>query len=155
MRRTRSRLVALCVLAALALGCQGPRAAHGDHGATADGPQCTSCPHGHKGGKHGNHGGHSYSDDRELVEMVSTLMGGKNVFVPSTVVFTKGEGRTLSLFNTTDIPHGFQIPALGVEAVLPSREEFVIDLPALSPGVYAIQCHLHPPHRSATLLVLP
>ena len=88
------------------------------------------------------------------IEMVSTNVGGKNVFIPSTVVLTPGEGRTLSLFNTTDIPHGFQIPALGVEEVLPSQEEYVVKLPPLEPGVYAIGCHLHPPHRSATLVVL-
>ncbi len=140
MRRSTSGLVAMLALAVLALACHGPRAAHPHHGAHAD---------------KAAHGGHTYSDDRVVVEMVSTLMGGKNVFVPSTVVFTAGEGRSLTLFNTTDIPHGFTIPALGVEAVLPSREEFAIELPALEPGVYAIRCHLHPPHRSATLLVVP
>jgi heme/copper-type cytochrome/quinol oxidase subunit 2 len=87
--------------------------------------------------------------------MVSTKVGGKNVFIPSTVVMTAGEGRSLSFFNTTDIPHGFMIPSLGVETVLPSKEEFVVELPKLEPGVYALQCHLHPPHRGATLLVLP
>ncbi len=126
---------AVILLALLAFGCQGSRVGshHGHHGKGATG----------------------FDDDRTMVEMVSTKVGGKNVFIPSTVVLTAGEGRSLSFYNTTEIPHGFTIPALGVETVLPSQEEYVVELPALEPGVYALQCHLHPPHRGATLLVLP
>ena len=133
MRHRYFGVVSFMVLAALALGCQAPRGAH-DHD------------------KHAGHAGFAHAPT--TIEMVSTNVGGKNVFIPSTVVLTPGEGRTLSLFNTTDIPHGFQIPALGVETVLPSQEEFVVELPELKPGVYAIGCHLHPPHRGGTLVVL-
>ncbi len=130
----RALAVGLVLLAALALGCHSPRGSgHREHRGPA----------------------HGFSADRNTVEMVSTNVGGKNVFIPSTVVFTAGDGRALSLYNTTDIPHGFKIPTLGVEAVLPSKEEFLVELPALEPGVYEVQCHLHPPHRGATLLVLP
>ena len=136
-KRSTARFLAGGVLLAglLAIGCMGP------HGG------------GHRG--HEGHGKHGFSDDRTTVEMVSTNIGGKNVYVPSTVVLIAGEGRALSVFNTTDVPHGFTIPALGIEVVLPSKEEFVVELPALEPGVYDMQCHLHPPHRGATLLVLP
>lgn len=97
-----------------------------------------------------------YDDDRTEVQVVSVNVGGKNFFVPSTIVLTAGAGRRLSLFNTTDIPHGFAIPALGVEVVVPPGVETPIELPALEGGhVYAINCHVHPPHRTATLVVLP
>lgn len=97
-----------------------------------------------------------YDDDRTEVQVVTTNVGGKNFFVPSTIVLTAGTGRKLSLFNTTDIPHGFAIPALGLAVIAQPGVETPIELPELEGGhVYAINCHVHPPHRSATLVVLP
>ena len=99
---------------------------------------------------------YGFDDDRSVVQVVTTNVGGKNFFVPSTIVLTAGTGRKLSIFNTTDIPHGFAIPGLGVEVVLQPGVETPIELPALEGGhVYAVNCHVHPPHRSATLVVLP
>lgn len=97
-----------------------------------------------------------YVDERPLVQVVTTNVGGKNFFVPSTIVLTAGTGRKLSISNTTDAPHGFQIPTLGIELVLMPGVETPVELPALEAGhIYAINCHLHPPHRGAGLLVLP
>ena len=98
-----------------------------------------------------------YADDRSgPVEVISTKIGGKNVYLPSTIVLTEGEGRMLSFFNTTDTPHGMRIPGLGIEVVLPPGQELVVALPELEGGnVYSVQCHLHPPHRGAALVVLP
>ena len=101
-------------------------------------------------------GGHGFSDDRTQVQVVSALVGGKNVFIPSTIVLTAGAGRTLSVLNTTDQPHGFAIPGLGIQVVLPPGQEQTITLPTLEAHhIYAVNCHLHPPHRSATLMVVP
>jgi hypothetical protein len=97
-----------------------------------------------------------FSDDRTIIQVVTTNVGGKNFFVPSTIVLTAGSGRSLSFFNTTDQPHGLKIPALGIETVLLPQVETKVDLPTLEGGhIYAVQCHLHPPHREASLLVLP
>ena len=97
-----------------------------------------------------------FEDDRTVVQVVTTNAGGKNFFVPSTIVLTAGEGRKLSLFNTTDIPHGFAIPGLGVEVIVPPGVETEVPLPPLEARhIYAINCHVHPAHRSATLVVLP
>jgi hypothetical protein len=97
-----------------------------------------------------------FADERTEVQIVSTFVGGKNFFVPSTVVLTEGIGRKLSLYNTTDIPHGFAIPSLGIELVVQPGVETPVELPPLEAGrIYAINCHVHPAHRSATLVVLP
>ncbi len=96
----------------------------------------------------------SFTSDSKTIQVVSALVGGKNVFIPSTLVVAKGVPQRLSIFNTTDKPHGFRIPDLGIEAILPSQEEQLVALPALDPGIYRIVCHLHPPHRTATLVVL-
>ena len=97
-----------------------------------------------------------YHSDAASVQLISAVIGGKNIFIPSTIVVTAGAPQTLSVFNTTDKPHGFAIPGLDVQTVLPAGEEIQLDLPALAGGeIYRIGCHLHPPHRSATLVVVP
>ena len=88
------------------------------------------------------------------VQVVSTLVGGKNVFIPSTLVVVSGKPHTLSIFNTTDQPHGFSIPAAKIQEVLPDQVEHEVTLPAMKAGVYPIHCQLHPAHRTATLLVV-
>ena len=89
-----------------------------------------------------------------VTQMISAVIGGKNVYVPSTVVVAAGQPHTLSVFNTTDKPHGFAIDALGILAVLPDGVEHEVKLPALEAGIYKIHCQLHGAHRSATLLVV-
>jgi len=91
-----------------------------------------------------------------VIQVVTTVVGGKNVFIPSTIVVAPGVANTLSIFNTVDNPHGFRIPALGIEVVLLPQQEFALELPPLEGGkIYEINCHLHPPHRTATLVVMP
>ncbi len=138
VRRSRSRaLRAACGLAiaaglAAAAGCRGPlRESH-----------------------HARHYG--FTSDTSAIQVVTTKLGGKNVFIPSTIVVTSGQPVQLSIFNTTKVPHGFHIPALGVSEVLPAQAEHAIELPALEPHqVLRITCHLHTAHRTATLVVLP
>jgi len=97
-----------------------------------------------------------FESDVETIQVVSTLVGGKNVYIPATIVVTSGKPITLSIFNTTDVPHGFAIPGLGIAEVLPVQQEHVVKLPALEGGkIYGIQCQLHAPHRGGTLVVLP
>ena len=91
-----------------------------------------------------------------MVQVLNTKLGTRVTFVPATIVVTAGSGRKLSIFNDTDMPHGFRIPGLAVEALLPPGEETVVELPPLvGPQIYGIECHLHVPHRHASLVVLP
>ena len=101
-------------------------------------------------------GADGFESDTDTVQVVSANVGGKNVFIPSTIVVVAGKPVTLSIFNTTDIPHGFAIPGLGVQEVLEVQKEHVVKLPTLKGGkVYGINCQLHPAHRTGTLVVLP
>jgi hypothetical protein len=96
-----------------------------------------------------------FVDDRDVVQVLNTKLGNKVVFIPSTIVVTTGAGRKLSIFNDTDMPHGFRIPGLALEVLLPAGEETVVELPALTgPQIYGIECHLHVPHRHASLVVV-
>ena len=107
--------------------------------------------HEHMGGHHGFAG-----DTSGPIQIVTTELGGKNVFIPSTIVVTSGHPVKLSIFNTTDVPHGFAIPALNIAQMLPPKAEQEIELPALEGHqILQIKCHLHEKHRTATLVVLP
>ena len=88
------------------------------------------------------------------VQVVTAVVGGKNVYIPSTIALAAQRAASLSLFNSTDKPHGFAIPALDIEVVVPEQVEQRIELPALPAGLYRIHCQLHEAHRSATLLVV-
>jgi Cupredoxin-like domain len=130
--RASSAACALALFAALAAGCHGPMREH----------------------HHARH--HGFTSDTSTIQIVTTELGGKNVFIPSTIVVTSGHPVKLSIFNTTKAPHGFSIPALGVSEVLPAQEEHEIALGVLEPNqVLQIICHLHSAHRTATLVVLP
>jgi heme/copper-type cytochrome/quinol oxidase subunit 2 len=97
-----------------------------------------------------------YRSDVSEVQVISAVVGGKNIFIPSTIVVVAGKPQTLSVFNTADKPHGFAIRGLSIEAVLMPGEETKIELPVLQGSeIYTIGCQLHPPHRTATLVVVP
>jgi hypothetical protein len=94
--------------------------------------------------------------DVDTIMVVSTLVGDKNVFIPSTIIVPAGKPVTLSIYNTTEVPHGFSIPALGIAEILPVKQEHVVKLPALEGGrLLRINCQLHAPHRGGTLAVMP
>jgi heme/copper-type cytochrome/quinol oxidase subunit 2 len=100
--------------------------------------------------------GAGFATDSTNLQVVSAVVGGKNVFVPSTIVVTAGTPYTLSVYNGTDGPHGFAIAGAGVEVILQPKEEAEIPLPALEAGnLYRVHCHLHGAHRAATLVVVP
>lgn len=97
-----------------------------------------------------------FSSDVSVVHVTSSNVQGKNVYIPSTIVVTGNSDVKLSVYNTTDTPHGFAIDGLGIEVVLPPGVETEVPLPRLEGGrVYRIHCQLHPPHRDGTLVVLP
>jgi heme/copper-type cytochrome/quinol oxidase subunit 2 len=100
------------------------------------------------------HHEHAEHQGDPVIQVISTVVGGKNVFIPSTLVMAAGKPHTLSIFNTTDKPHGFSIPSLKIMEVLPDQVEHEVKLPALEAGIYPIHSHLHPAHRTATLLVV-
>jgi hypothetical protein len=98
----------------------------------------------------------TFASEVSITQIISTNIGGKNVYIPSTLVLTSGSPQKLSIYNTTDTPHGFRIDSLDFEMVLPAQEELIFTLPPLEAGsVLHIHCQLHPAHRTATLVVLP
>ena len=98
----------------------------------------------------------AFRSDQAQLQVISALVGGKNVFIPATLVAVAGTTTSLSIYNTTGTIHGFAIEGLGIEEVLQPGEEHEVALPKLEGGrVYRIHCQLHGAHRAATLVVLP
>ena len=98
----------------------------------------------------------AFTSDISVVQVTSSNVQGKNVYIPSTIVVTGNSATKLSVYNTTDTPHGFSIAGLGIEVVLEPGQETEIALPQLEGRkLYRIHCQLHPPHRRGTLVVLP
>ena len=88
------------------------------------------------------------------IQVLSANVQGKNVFIPATIAVVEDAPHTLSVFNSTDTPHGFKIDAAGVEVILQPGVETTVELKGMKSGIYPIHCHLHPPHRGGQLLVL-
>ena len=106
--------------------------------------------------RHRRAGRHGFTGDTGTVHIVSAEIGGKNVFIPSTIAVKSGAPVIISIYNTTEKPHGFSIPALGIAEVIPVGEEYAVELPALEGHqLLQINCHLHATHRTASLIVLP
>ncbi len=96
-----------------------------------------------------------YTSDASTVQIVSALVGGKNVFIPSTVAVVADKPYVLSVYNGTEAPHGFAIDGTEIQVLLEAGQEARIELPPLEGGVlHRIYCHLHGAHRTATLVVL-
>ena len=97
-----------------------------------------------------------YQSDVSEIQVISAVVGGKNVFIPSTIVVTAGRPQALSVFNTADKPHGFAIKGLSIETVLyPGQETRFFFNDTATTEIYTIGCQLHPTHRTATLVVVP
>ena len=72
-----------------------------------------------------------YQSDVSEIQVISAVVGGKNIFIPSTIVVSAGKPQALSIFNTADKPHGFTIRGLSIEIVLMPGEETRVVLPDL------------------------
>jgi len=90
------------------------------------------------------------------VTIVNVEYEGTKIWLPGTIVVTKGTTIDLTLINNAPSgQHGFSIPAFAVSAVVekgtPAHLTFVAD----KEGVFPIICHLHPAHVGGQLVVLP
>ncbi|MFN7950085.1 MAG: cupredoxin domain-containing protein [bacterium] len=87
---------------------------------------------------------------------VETAQGVK-MWIPSTIVAKKGDTVKLKLVNKLSIDHGYQIPAYGVEKIVPPdgpNGTAEVSFTADKAGIFPIQCQLHPAHVGGQLVVL-
>lgn len=89
----------------------------------------------------------------ESRRIAATSVRGRAGFAPDPVTVDKGDKITLTVGNTTDRTHGFRIEGYGVARTVDPGKPIRVVFRADKPGVYKIDCQLHPAHGIASLIV--
>lgn len=87
--------------------------------------------------------------------ITATMVSGKAGFEPSAVTVHKGDKVDLTVGNSTDKTHGFDIEGYGIVRVVdPKAPPLHVRFTADKAGTFKIFCQLHPTHQPATFVVL-
>jgi plastocyanin domain-containing protein len=88
--------------------------------------------------------------------VVSVEVDGTKFWLPSTLVVDQGDTVKIKLLNkvpTDPNQHGYAIPDYGIAEVVTRGEPKDIEFTADKPGIFPINCQLHPPHIGGQLIV--
>jgi len=100
-------------------------------------------------------GGFPTVDDRQL-RITMGDVAHRDSFMPSTNVVVEGEEVGMTVKNTGDEPHDFEIPAFEIAAEdVATGEKVTRSFTADTPGIHEIECELHPKWMYGQLVVLP
>ena len=80
---------------------------------------------------------------------------GVKVWEPPSLVVNKGDKVKVKLINKLDAEHGYRIADYKVEKVVQGGQAETVEFTADKPGIFTIDCQLHPPHVAGQLVVLP
>lgn len=87
------------------------------------------------------------------IYVINEKINEKTRYSPATFIAKKGEKVRVHIYNTTDMPHGFSITELKVEATVNPKDN-VIEFMADKEGLFDVFCQYHPGHFRAQLLVI-
>jgi heme/copper-type cytochrome/quinol oxidase subunit 2 len=87
------------------------------------------------------------------IYVINEKINEKTRYSPATFIAKKGEKVRVHIYNTTDMPHGFSITELKVEATVNPKDN-VIEFIADKEGLFDVFCQYHPGHFRAQLLVI-
>lgn len=80
---------------------------------------------------------------------------GVKIWEPPSLVVHKGDKVKVKLINMLELEHGYRIAAYGIETVVQGEKTETIEFTADKPGIFVIDCQLHPAHVPGQLVVLP
>lgn len=90
----------------------------------------------------------------EEFKLMSALVGkGGNIWLPSTIIVSKGGEVTLILKNLAGKDHGFTIEELNIKEIIKPGESKKITIKPGKAGVLRYYCQLHKGHVGGQLLV--
>lgn len=87
------------------------------------------------------------------VRFTNKMVGETKTWLPKTLSVGTGETVEVTLVNTLDGPHGFQIEGLVKPVVVKAKSQKKVTFKAAEAGEHNIKCHMHPAHVAGTLEV--
>jgi nitrosocyanin len=102
----------------------------------------------------GAQAGSLHAQEARKFTLINVIFDGTKVWLPSSLMVHEGETVELTLINKLDEPHGFQLAAVGIEAVVQPKAQSTVRFTAPKAGVYPFVCQIHPPHIGGQMLVL-
>jgi plastocyanin len=94
------------------------------------------------------------ADEPKKFTLINVLLDGTKIWLPSSIMVQQGDEVELTLINTLDEPHGFELKAFGIEQVVQSKSQMTVKFTAAKAGAYSYICQMHPPHLGGQILVL-
>jgi plastocyanin len=98
--------------------------------------------------------GYTAAAEPKKFTLINVVLDGTKIWLPSSLMVHQGEEVELTLINTLEDPHGFQIAEVGIAEVVQPKAQITVRFTASQPGAYSYLCHLHPPHLGGQMLVL-
>lgn len=87
------------------------------------------------------------------VTFENKLVNGKKTWLPNDVKVKEGTKLNLTINNTLDEPHGFEIPGIQPAIVINPHEVKKVTVTVSKKGQYDVRCQMHPAHVGAKLTV--
>ena len=94
------------------------------------------------------------ADEPKKFTLINVLLDGTKIWLPSSIMVQQGDEVELTLSNTLDEPHGFELKAFGIEQVVQPKAQMTVKFTAAKAGAYSYICQMHPPHLGGQILVL-
>jgi heme/copper-type cytochrome/quinol oxidase subunit 2 len=94
------------------------------------------------------------ADEPKKFTLINVLLDGTKIWLPSSIMVQQGDEVELTLINTLDEPHGFELKAFGIEQVVQPKAQMTVKFTAAKAGAYSYICQMHPPHLGGQILVL-
>ena len=92
--------------------------------------------------------------EKRLITIVNHEFAGTKQWLPGTIFVNQGDEVTIELINKAPSgPHGFAIPAFGIEVVVENESPQKVAFKADKAGIFPFICHMHPPHVGGQLIV--
>lgn len=87
------------------------------------------------------------------VTFENKMVNGKKTWLPNDVKVKEGMTLNLTINNTLDEPHGFEIPGIQPGIVINPHEVKKMTVTVSKKGQYDVRCQMHPAHVAAKLTV--
>ena len=86
------------------------------------------------------------------VTITNKLIDGKKTWLPADIKVKASEPVELELVNTLPDPHGFNLPGLAPNVVVPGNSKTMVKFTATKKETIKFNCQLHPAHVGGSVV---